>query len=222
MAETTPGISIRQLIFVPSLITLGITILRLIGELRHWPRPWFSAAAGGGGAIIGVVWLPIIFGPYFALKLAGAGQRPKSPGKAIGFAVLSLIVLFAGSFVGFAPKLAFPGKLAVGYLMMVAAIALQFNPWPALARTLIAYAYAARIPIAVIMFFAIRANWGTHYDAPPPGYPSGVSFGTKYLQIAALPQLIFWVAFTVVIGALFGTVVAAIARRGKPATQTAT
>ena len=48
--EETKSISITSLITIPALITLGITILRLVGELEHWPKPWFSAAAGGGGA----------------------------------------------------------------------------------------------------------------------------------------------------------------------------
>ena len=97
MAETK-SISITSLITIPALITLGVTILRLVGELEHWPKPWFSAAAGGGGAIVGISWLPIIFGPYFALKLAGAGDRPSSVGKALGFAVLGLVVLVLGGF----------------------------------------------------------------------------------------------------------------------------
>ena len=92
MEETRPT-SIAGLITIPALITLGITILRLVGELQHWPKPWFSAAAGGGGAIVGISWLPIIFGPYFALKLAGAGEGPSSAGKAIGFAFLGLALL---------------------------------------------------------------------------------------------------------------------------------
>ena len=58
------------------MITLVVTILRLYGELQGWPKPWFSAAPGGGGAVVGISWLPIIFGPYFALKLAGAGDVP--------------------------------------------------------------------------------------------------------------------------------------------------
>ena len=49
MEERKP-ISITSLITIPALITLGVTILRLVGELEHWPKPWFSAAAGGGGA----------------------------------------------------------------------------------------------------------------------------------------------------------------------------
>src|SRR5271157_6243087 len=94
--EERKSISITSLITIPALITLGITILRLVGELEHWPKPWFSAAAGGGGAIVGISWLPIIFGPYFALKLAGSGDGPSSAGKAIGFAFLGLALLLVG------------------------------------------------------------------------------------------------------------------------------
>ncbi len=95
MEETRPT-SIAGLITIPALITLGVTILRLVGELEHWPKPWFNAAAGGGGAIVGISWLPIIFGPYFALKLAGVGDGPSGAGKAIGFAFLGLAVLVIG------------------------------------------------------------------------------------------------------------------------------
>jgi hypothetical protein len=61
---------VRQLILVPSLITLAVTILRLAGERQGWPAILFSREAGGGGALVGITWLPLIFGPYFALRLA--------------------------------------------------------------------------------------------------------------------------------------------------------
>ena len=210
-----------QLIMVPALVTLAITILRLVGELQHWPKPWFSASAGGGGAIIGISWLPIILGPYFAIKLKGTGTGPSSAGKSIGFAALGLVVMIAGAFIGFAPKPEFPGKIIVGLLIIVGAAALQFNAWPALGKTLLAYAYAARIPVAIVMYFAIQGNWGTHYDALPPNYTGPADLWPKYFQIGLIPQLVLWPVFTIVIGSLFGSVAAAIARRGKPAMQPA-
>jgi hypothetical protein len=75
MAETTSGshLSTTRLILVPALITLAVTGLRVIGELQHWSPRLFNPSAGGGGALVGIVWLPIIFGPYFALKLSGTG-----------------------------------------------------------------------------------------------------------------------------------------------------
>ena len=70
--------SVWGLIAVPALITLAITILRLVGELQPWPSVLFSRQAGGGGAIVGISWLPIIFGPLFAIKLVGSGVYSKS------------------------------------------------------------------------------------------------------------------------------------------------
>jgi len=69
MSESTPApsVSIGKLILIPSLITLGVTILRLVGELQHWTPILFNRSAGGGGAAVGISWLPLIFGPYFAV-----------------------------------------------------------------------------------------------------------------------------------------------------------
>lgn len=223
MPATTSNSPIRitRLILVPAVISLVITILRLVGELRHWPGPWFNATAGGGGAIIGISWLPFIFGPYFALKLSGRGDGPTGSGKAIGFAVLGLFLLFASSWVAFAPQAKFPGQRLLGLLILVVAAALPFRPWPTLAKTLTAYGYVARIPVAVVMYFAIRGSWGTHYDALPPEYSGPTSFWGKYLMMGLIPQLIFWVGFTILIGSLFGTIVTAIAHRGRRAAQPA-
>jgi hypothetical protein len=44
----------------------------------------------------------------------------------------------------------------MGLLVIVAAAALQFPAWLALFKVLLAYGYAARIPVAIVMFFAIR------------------------------------------------------------------
>src|SRR5215472_16345787 len=90
------SVSVGKLITVPALITLAITILRLVGELQHWPAPWVSNAAGGGFAIMGISWLPLIFGPYFAWTLAAAGEGPASSGKAIGMSALGLVVFLLG------------------------------------------------------------------------------------------------------------------------------
>lgn len=211
MAETSCSAMFR-LIFVPSLITLAVTILRLIGELQNWSPVLFRRSAGGGGAIVGIVWLVPIFGIYFALKLSRRGDGPSSAGKSIGFTVLGLVVLVIGCAAGLNPMLHFPGKQALGYLLMAAGASLVFAGWPALGRTLFAYAWAARIPVALVMFFAMRGGWGTHYDALPPEYAGPTGFWHEYWAMALLPQLVFWTSFTIVAGALFGTVVAAIAR----------
>jgi hypothetical protein len=222
--EEGKSISITSLITIPALITLGITILRLVGELEHWPQPWFSTAAGGGGAIIGISWLPIIFGPYFALKLAGVGDRPSSVGKAVGFAVLGLVVFFLGIYWA-QSTFSHPSMLTlVAFLVMLVAAFIPGIGWRSLGNTLLAYAFAARIPVVVVMFFAMRGNggqgWGTHYDAVDPMF-AHAGFARKFFYMAILPQMTAWIAWTVAVGSIIGVIVVAVARRGKQAAPAA-
>ncbi|HET7840779.1 MAG TPA: hypothetical protein VFM21_04200 [Terriglobia bacterium] len=221
MAESK---STWNLIAVPALITLAITIIRLVGELQHWPSPLFSNQPGGGGAIVGISWLPILFGPWFAVKLASSGDGPASSGKSIGFAILALAVLF-GSMAWAQSMFAHPSWLLLApFALMLASAFIPGIAWKALGRTLFAYALAARIPVLVVMFIAMSGNggtgWGTHYDAISPIFAQA-SFARKYLYEALIPQATLWMGWTVVVGAVFGTVVAAVARRGKPAAQPA-
>lgn len=222
MAENSDTkVSIPQLILIPSVITLAITILRLVGELKHWPTSLFNPEAGGGGAIIGIIWLVPIFGIYFAIKLSAAKQGPASAGKAIAYAILGFAVAFAGGYIGFAPKLQFPGKIAVGLLLIAVGGIIPFFAWPALWKVLTAYGYAARIPVVILMYFAIRGNWGTHYDVVPPDFPLDTAFWPKYMQIAFVPQMLGWIVVTIIIGTLFGSIAVAVAHRGRREAQTA-
>jgi hypothetical protein len=224
LMEEGKSISITSLITIPALITLGITILRLVGELEHWPKPWFSAAAGGGGAIIGISWLPIIFGPYFAMKLAAAGDRPSSVGKAAGFAVLGLVVLVLGGALLGATIAHHPILSVVGFLVTLLAAFIPRIGWRSLGNTLLAYAFAARIPVLIVMFFAMRGNggqgWGTHYDAVDPMF-AHAGFARKFFDVAILPQMTAWIGWTVVVGSITGVIAVAVARRGKQAAPAA-
>lgn len=221
MAESK---STWNLIAIPALITLAVTILRLVGELRHWPTPWFSNAAGGGGAVVGISWLPVIFGPWFAVKLMGAGDAPASKGKAVGFAVLSVAVLFGAGF-WFESQVRHLTLLAfVPMLLMLGSAFIPGIGWRSLGKTLLAYAFAARLPILIVMFLAMRGNggagWGTHYDAIAPMFAQ-FSFARRYVYEALLPQMTLWIGWTVAFGALFGAITAAVVGRAKPAPQAA-
>jgi hypothetical protein len=222
MADTTSDnrVSIMQLILIPSIISLAVTLIRLIGELQGWPSALFNREPGGPGSIIGITWLAPIFGIYFALKLAGAGEGPENRGRAVRLAILGLLLAFGG-FVVMIPTISFPGKIALGLLLLVAAVAFQYAAWPRLFKTLLAYAYAARIPVAILMYFAMRGNWGTHYDVVRPDFPVSDSFWPRYFQIAFLPQMILWIAFTIITGSLCGSIVAAFTHRRRPSTHAA-
>lgn len=214
--------SVRKLVFWLAVVTLGITLLRLTGELLHWSPSLFSPAAGGGGALIGISWLPPILGIVFAIHLVRAGLGPVSGGRAIGRALLGLVAAAAVVFGSSALGIITPGQFGLlGLVAFTAAIAIgaaiASSGWPALGRTLLVYAFAARIPVALLMLVAMLGNWGTHYDVPPPGFPEMGVF-SKWLMIGALPQLTTWIAFTVLTGALTGSIAGAIAsRRTAPA-----
>jgi len=222
--EETKSISITSLVTIPAVITFGITILRLVGELERWPKLFFSTAAGGGLAIVGISWLPIIFGPYFALKLAGAGDRPSSVGKAIGLALAGLALVVLGGVVAGVTEAHHPNLMLVGYLIMLVAAFIPGIGWRSLGNTLLAYAFAARIPVLIVMFLALAGNggqgWGTHYDAIDPRL-AHASLATKFVYEAFVPQMTFWIGWTVVVGSICGIIATAIARRGKQAVPAA-
>lgn len=223
MAETNSAnkSSVTQLILIPAVITLAVTILRLVGELQGWPKPWFNASAGGGGAIVGISWLPIIFGPYFALKLAGAGEGPASKGKAIALAFAGLAVMVLGGFAVFKGASSGNGAVVIfGFLVILATCFIARAGWRSLGTTLLAYAFAARIPVLIVMFIAMRAGWTTHYSAIDPRL-AHAPFWEQFLDEAFLPQMFLWTGYTVVVGSIFGGVAGALVRRSKPAAQAA-
>jgi hypothetical protein len=214
------GVSLKTLILVPSIVTLAVTLLRLAGELLGWSSVLFSREAGGAGAIVGIVWLVPVFGAYFALKLAAAGQRPPGIGAALGYSILGFAVVPGAGFVS--SKLGVPQQsfTAFGVFMVFSLIGavLAFRGWPALGRTLLAYGFAARIPVAIVMLFAILGRWGTHYDALPPNFPS-MSPIVTWLLIGVLPQLVIWIWFTITAGAVFGALAVLVTGRARqPAT----
>jgi len=213
------GARMRELILVPSLITLGVTLLRLAGELMHWSPALFSAEAGGGGAVVGLSWLPLVFGPWFAVRLVGAGEWHGGLGRAAGWPLLGLALLPASgalaAVAGVDPQGL--GMLVVFVVASLVALPVAMRGWPALARTLLAYAFAARVPVALVMLVAILGDWGTHYDVAPPELPA-MGPWARWIWIGLLPQMTVWIAYTVVVGSLLGSVAAAIAGRGrKPA-----
>jgi hypothetical protein len=101
-----------------------------------------------------------------------------------------------------------PALVVMELLVTAGGLAIVAKVWPDLFKTLVAYAFAARIPVAILMFFAILGKWGTHYDALPPNFPEGVGWFATWVVIGLLPQLTVWICFTAVIGMLFGGITA--------------
>ncbi len=202
------AIPVRKLILVPAVITLAVTLLRLVGELQGWSPALFSRQAGGGGAVVGIVWLVFIFGAWFAWKLLDAGYVPPGPWRPLGYGFLGLVIVLALGLGARALRLGPQAQLMSFVVASVIALFVAMKGWPALGRTLVAYGLAARIPVAIVMLVAILGNWGTHYDVAPPDFPAMGAF-QKWFWIGLVPQLTIWMGFTVVVGMLFGGLVAA-------------
>lgn len=205
---TVTRISTLRLIFYPALITLAVTLVRLAGELQHGSKTFFNPEQGGAWALVGIVWLVPIFGIYFAFRLARESGRPAHVGRAIGIAALGAIVFAAGFFLFQKVLQNFTGIFLMWTLAAVGG-GLQVFAWRRLFKVLAAYAYAARIPVAVVMFVATLENWPSHYNANVLGFSPLAGF----FLFGFIPQLVWWVSFTIVVGMLVGAVAATLTNK---------
>ena len=219
MSETAMvrRIGIIRMIWVPALISLAVTLLRLTGELKHWSTRWFSPETGGIDPtgvswIVGITWLAGPFGVYFAFRLIREGHPPRSAGRIVLFGFLGLLLIYCSRFLFAVFPGHFPVILIPLWLCWGAAAGLQYFAWPALFKTLLAYGFCSRIPVAIVMFLAMMGSWGTHYDyvGMPPQF--NMPLLPKYLWLAFFPQLFAWVGFTGALGTLAGVLAAMIAR----------
>jgi len=216
---------IGKLILVPAVITLAVTLLRLVGELQGWSRTLFNRECGFCGALVGIWLLVPVFGAWFGWKLTRAGSGPGSLSRAFGLTLAALAVMPLAGFLapraGILPEHMWRPNvpvtesltiLSVFTAVSIVGVAIGILAWPALGRALLAYGLAARIPVALLMLVAMLGNWGTHYDIRP-SYPPQLSTLAWWVTLGLAPQLGFWMWYTIGFGALFGIVAAAIARR---------
>src|SRR5262245_7001090 len=173
MPSSTPedGPAVWPLIAVPAGITLAVTALRLAGEMLQWSPRFFSREAGGGLAVVGIAWLVPLFGIWFALKLKHAGVPQPSVGRGVAITLAALVAAPAIGLVavplGFGPV----GQVVLFCLGSLASIAIGRMAWPALGRVLLAYGLAARLPVVLVMLFAMLGRWDSHYALPRPDFP---------------------------------------------------
>jgi hypothetical protein len=207
-----------RLVLVPALLTLAVTLVRLVGELCGW-SPRFFSTAPGGFAWFGISWLMPVFGFWFGLRLARTGHRPARPVRAL----LLHLVSFAACIAGFQfviHVLAFDTSrregLVAQLLCMGVASALGAVPalvaWPRLFVVDFVYALLARIPVVVITWLAIYGAWGTHYEKLGPTDYAGFA-PPEHAAWLSFAQLVFWPAFTVAIGGAFGSLAALVVRQ---------
>jgi len=207
-----------RLIRGPSLIALGVTLLRLVGERGRWSDRWFSPETGGiiphgMSWLFGITWLAIPFGAYFGLKLTRAGEGPRRPWRALAWPAVGVVLVLVGLRLVRRVPLPFPPILIVIWLVMALGAALAWVGWPALGRTLLAYGLASRLPVGLVMLFAMRGNWGTHYDYVGVPFAAQLAFWPRFFWLAFFPQLVFWVGFTILMGTLAGSLAVVLLMR---------
>lgn len=223
MEGKAPGI--LKLVLVPALLTLVVTVLRLYGELNAWDPFWVGTkAGGGGGGLIAITWLVLVFGFWFGIRLQRSGKGVAKPGRALLLGVVAFAV-FAGLMAGFhaADLVTFPNEEhpveARGALYVLIACAagslVSFVAWGRAALTLLVYAIFARIPVLVVTWLAIDKQWDTHYAKVAPGFlppPADQTF-----NFLMTPQISFWPAFTIMAGTILACLGALLFGRRKPA-----
>jgi len=206
--------SIARLIAVPAVISIAVTVLRLVGELLHWPKPLVNSDVCGK-AILGVIWLVPIFGIYFAVRLFHAGDTPQRLGRPLLLAISGLALKLAGTFLMESRAMTYAPRLSMNFIVTVIGVVLSAIAWPTLAKVLLAYGYLSRIPVAIVQYLAMRGRWGTHYDALDPGFPA-IGFWPTFLRVSFVPNIFFMETYTVIVGTLVGIATVAVLGRVRP------
>lgn len=203
----SPRSGILGLVLVAAAVTTLVTVVRVYGELQGWDPKFFSPEPGGGMAVVGITWLPIVFGFMFGRRLAKNGCRPKNTLAAalvpvVGFgAIAGILALYKDD----KPTM----LMLLTYVPAGAAVAVMFV-WARAAFTNLLYGIFARVPVVLVQYMGLLNAWGTHYEKVPPGEtmtPAQIGNALAMFQLTA------WVPFTVIVGGLFAAIGAATVRK---------
>jgi len=205
-----------RLILVPSIVTLLVSVTRLVGEVKGW----FPAKSGGALHPLGIFWFGLAFALWFAFRLRRAGSAPRVARPWL-WSMLSLQPIFV-AFGATAPGLTDAEANEAGYAALrtsglavsaaaYVAMAVQFYVWPRLAWTLLCYAIPARLTVVALTWIAETNAWDTHYTKfGPKGWDRDME---NTMVATSLMQLGFWTGVSVVFGVLLGGAV--FGRRAK-------
>jgi hypothetical protein len=171
--------------------------------------------------VVGIIWLVPLFGVWFGSRLARDGRGPALGGRAFLLHIGAIVVYLVG-FLIVIPLLPFDTStrgglegqiLSMGATSMLAAL-LALLAWPLLCWVNLLYGLLARLPVALLTWYAVHHSWGTHYEKFGPMDYAGFTADEAALWLA-FTQLVLWTSFTAVFGGLFGTIAAVVV--GRPA-----
>jgi len=216
---------ILSLVLVPALLTLVVTIVRLVGERSDWMPVLFNTHGPDPEqqqALFGITLLIPVFGFWFGFKLRRDTGGPANLMGSVLQYVIAIGVLAGGFFAAktlgwfVMPSKEQPGApVGMGVVagLMAAVFLIVLTAWPRLSSTLLVYALLARLPVVGITFLAVANNWGTHYEKLPPFFQ--VPEGMDKAMFLSMPQLVFWPVVTMLVGGLCGCLGAALAGKKK-------
>tara|TARA_R110002072_G_scaffold4174_5_gene29511 strand:+ start:13861 stop:14505 length:645 start_codon:yes stop_codon:yes gene_type:complete len=208
MSEHQPRIA--PLLLVAALVTLVVTVVRVIGERSNWDPIWFSSEAGSLFNPFGIVWLVPVFGLLIGRRLSRSGGVPSFVAgffvPMFGFSAIMGAAVFVGA--------RFEGQElleAMTYLFYCAPVLslLALFAWPRAFVALLAYAVVARVPVMLVQYLDVQNGWQTHYGRV---HPQLAELGADdRIWLLTLAQTGFWIPFTVTLGCAFAAIGAATA-----------
>ncbi|MGC6489328.1 MAG: hypothetical protein ACON4Z_16900 [Planctomycetota bacterium] len=191
------------------LASIAVAAGRYLGQVQGW----IPTTSGGSLHPLGVSWLPFVFGPVFAARLAREGSAPRWRRARLvsvaGFAAIVVVVMWKFAPIADLPKGA-PGlqeatnsALFAAFVTTLAVTALLCVLWGRLALTIVCYAVPVRLAVLALTAIAKQSEVDTHYTKFGP---AGNEFDLwTTVSTAAVAQLGFWVPFAVVCGFASGT-----------------
>ncbi|MFT7536064.1 MAG: hypothetical protein ACI85K_002018 [Hyphomicrobiaceae bacterium] len=208
MTEHQPRIV--PILLVAAILTLAVTIVRVIGECNQWDSFWFSPEPGSPLNPFGIVWLVPVFGFLFGRRLSQSGGAPRF---VTGFFV-PMFGFFAIMGAAFAIGAQFEGQemlRALTYFLYGAPVLslLALFAWPRAFVALLAYGIVARVPVMLVQYLDVQNGWQTHYGRLHPKL--GVLAADDRIWLLTLAQAGLWIPFTITLGCAFAAIGAATA-----------
>lgn len=204
-----------RLILWPSVLTLAVSVARLVGELQGW----VGNQSGGQGALLGITWLIFVFGAWFGFRLSRGGSGPllKPAWLWSLLPVLAIVGTFTWRLYGVdmkdtsaAAQAYLTETLQIACLVAAGGAVLTFAVWARLGWTLLLYGVFARATVMAITWLAKDRGWNTHYTKlGPTGIEKDMA---ETMASTAMAQFGLWVPFTIVAGGFVGCL---FARGGK-------
>lgn len=201
MSQSTRGIG--SAILVASAVTLGVTLLRLVGELQDWSPALFSREPGGGAALVGIGWLTVFVGFWFGRRLAQCGHRPASTLRAVLGPLLGVVAMMGA--IGYVatqtPKDQLMDRMGLFMSFCPLFVLVAVFGWGRAALAGLCYGLLARLPVVAVQYVAIASGWGTHYEKMDPSL--GELDAATRGHALMMAQLLFWAPLTSLVVTLF-------------------